>query len=66
LRKQYPKRAVAVLNLVNGCAGYLPPRGLFAMKTYQVNVSLFAEGCLEQTLRQCSHLAQDLEKSSES
>ncbi|MBN1589324.1 MAG: alkaline ceramidase, partial [Pirellulales bacterium] len=62
LRKQFPKRAVAVLNLVNGYVGYLPPKGLFAKKTYQVNISLFNEGCLEQTLHECGHLARRLEQ----
>jgi len=65
LRKQYPERAVAVLNLVNGQAGYLPPAALFAKRAYQADLSLFNAGCLEQTLRECDNLARQLEKNDE-
>jgi hypothetical protein len=66
LRKQFPRRAVAVLNLVNGYAGYLPPRETFEKNTYQANISLLTEGCLEQTLHESSRLLRQLEQYDES
>ena len=47
LRKQFAPRAIAVMNLVNGSAGYLSPRELYATDVYQVWQSPFAAGGLE-------------------
>jgi len=46
-RKLFP-RAVAVMNLVNGSAGYLPPKEFYDQNIYQVWQSPFAAGSLEQ------------------
>lgn len=40
--------AAAVINLVNGSAGYLVPRELYGQKIYQVEQTPFAAGSLEQ------------------
>jgi hypothetical protein len=47
IRGAFPGRAIAVMNLVNGSAGYLPPRELYDKNIYQVWQSPFAEGSLE-------------------
>jgi hypothetical protein len=51
LREELAPRAVAVMNLVNGSAGYLPPRELYSSDIYQVWQTPFAAGCLERTLQ---------------
>lgn len=47
LRKQSPG-AVAVMNLVNGSIGYLPPRELYDRDIYQVTQTPFDRGSLEK------------------
>ena len=47
LRETFKPRAVAVMNLVNGSAGYLPPRAMYDRDVYQVWQSPFAAGALE-------------------
>jgi hypothetical protein len=47
LRDAFKPRAVAVMNLVNGSAGYLPPREMYDRDAYQVWQSPFAAGALE-------------------
>jgi hypothetical protein len=47
LRRTFRDRAVAVMNLVNGSAGYLPPRELYEQDIYQVWQSPYAAGALE-------------------
>jgi hypothetical protein len=47
LRDAFEPRAVAVMNLVNGSAGYLPPREMYDRDAYQVWQSPFAAGALE-------------------
>jgi hypothetical protein len=47
LRRRLRFRPVAVMNLVNGSAGYLPPRELYDHDIYQVRQSPFAAGALE-------------------
>jgi hypothetical protein len=47
LREHFAPRPVAVMNLVNGSAGYLAPRELYEREIYQVWQSPFARGSLE-------------------
>jgi hypothetical protein len=47
LRRQFSPRVIAVMNIVNGSAGYLPPRELYDSDIYQVWQSPFAAGGLE-------------------
>jgi hypothetical protein len=47
LRKRCAGRAVAVMNLVNGSAAYLPPRESYVQDVYQVWQSPYAAGALE-------------------
>jgi hypothetical protein len=49
LRQRFGPRAVAVMNLVNGSAGYLVPRDLLADQ-YQAWQSPFGEGAFEKVL----------------
>ena len=50
LRAEFPRRAVAVLNLTNGAMGYLPPAELYEKDIYQVWQTPFASGSLERVL----------------
>jgi hypothetical protein len=50
LRRAFPGRPVAVLNLVNGSAGYLPPAELHGLDLYQVWQSPFDRGSLERVI----------------
>ena len=54
LRGRVAPRAVAVMNLVNGGYGYLPPRPLFERDAYQVWQSPFAAGSLERLTEACA------------
>jgi hypothetical protein len=47
LRRRFAGRAVAVMNLVNGSAAYLPPREMYDCDVYQVWQSPYAAGALE-------------------
>lgn len=48
LRRQLQPAAVAVMNIVNGYAGYLPPKELYVKNMYAVWQTPFAAGTLEQ------------------
>jgi len=48
LRKQLSDYPVAVMNIVNGYAGYLPPQELYVKNMYAVWQTPFAAGALEQ------------------
>jgi hypothetical protein len=48
LRRAFPDRAVAWLNLVNGSVGYLPPAALYDSDIYQVWQTPFDRGGLEK------------------
>jgi hypothetical protein len=61
LRRRFPGRAIAVINLVNGYAGYLPPADVYPHQAYQVEASSFSPGCLEKTLDVCTELVDRLE-----
>lgn len=47
VRKAYPGVPIAVINIVNGYAGYLPPQGLYDQDMYAVWQTPFAAGSLE-------------------
>lgn len=47
IRKQLSPQAVAVMNMVNGSVGYLPPRELYNKDIYQEWQTPFAAGSLE-------------------
>jgi hypothetical protein len=50
LRSAFAPRHVAVMNLVNGSAGYLPPAELYDRDIYQVWQSPFDRGALEKLI----------------
>jgi hypothetical protein len=50
LRRRFPSSSIAVLNIVNGYASYLPPRADFAIGAYPVRVSYFGIGSMETVL----------------
>jgi len=54
LRRRFAGHAVAVMNIANGCTGYLPPADLYAEDLYQVWQSPFEAGGLEQVLEACA------------
>jgi hypothetical protein len=60
LRREFAPRAIAVLNLVNGSAGYLPPRELYASDVYQVWQSPYAAGGLERVIETADETMQSL------
>ncbi|TZF84020.1 hypothetical protein FW774_11280 [Pedobacter sp. BS3] len=47
LRERFPSYAIAVMNVVNGHIGYLPPQGLYNDDRYAVWQTPFAKGSLE-------------------
>jgi hypothetical protein len=54
LRRFFPGRPVASLNLANGSIGYLAPAGLHGLDLYQVWQSPFAQGSLERLIERAS------------
>ncbi len=54
LRRRFPGRAIAVMNLVNGAIGYLPPAPLHGLDLYQVWQSPFDRGGLEGLIETAS------------
>ncbi|MCS6847127.1 MAG: neutral/alkaline non-lysosomal ceramidase N-terminal domain-containing protein [Anaerolineae bacterium] len=53
LRRRFPNRTIAVLNITNGGYAYLPPREMYARDQYQVWQTPYAAGCLERTIAAC-------------
>ena len=47
LRRQFPNKAIIVMNLTNGSCGYLPPDHLYDLDIYQVWQTPYARGCAE-------------------
>lgn len=47
LRDAFPEHAIAVMNIVNGSVGYLPPRQLYTENAYAVWQTPFAAGSLD-------------------
>lgn len=52
IRKAYPHTPIAVSNIVNGYAGYLPPRDLYDQDMYAVWQSPFEAGSLELLIQE--------------
>lgn len=50
LRRRFPDDRIAVLNIVNGYASYLPPRADYEVGAYPVRVALYAAGAMEKVL----------------
>jgi hypothetical protein len=50
LRRRFPASSIAVLNIVNGYASYLPPREDYAVGAYPVRVALYQVGSMEKVL----------------
>ena len=60
LRRRFPGSSIAVLNIVNGYASYLPPREDYAVGAYPVRVALYQSGSMERGARSGrSHDARD-------
>lgn len=62
LRGRFAPRPVAVMNLVNGSCGYLPPRELYDQDIYQVWQTPFAEGALERLIEACAKGITELQR----
>ena len=60
LRARFPGRAVTVMNLVNGSAGYLPPREMYQKDVYQVWQSPYAAGGLETLIKAAEQSIREL------
>ncbi|HEY4078859.1 MAG TPA: neutral/alkaline non-lysosomal ceramidase N-terminal domain-containing protein [Rhizomicrobium sp.] len=51
MRRRFPDHAVMVLNIVNGNIGYLAPAETYDKPgLYQIKISLFRPGCMEQVI----------------
>jgi hypothetical protein len=60
LRRRFPNHSVAVLNIVNGYASYLPPREDYAVGAYPVRVALYREGSMEAVLQAADRTMREL------
>jgi hypothetical protein len=60
LRDSFPQHTLAVINLVNGSAGYLAPSDLYPGNAYQIQQSPFAAGAFEQLLSAAQAALQQL------
>jgi hypothetical protein len=58
LRSELDGKAVAVINIVNGYAGYLPPESLYAEDTYAVWQTPFEAASLELLIEKTIDIAQ--------
>ena len=58
LRERFPDRAIAVMNVVNGHYGYLPPAHLYNLDLYPVWQTPFGAGSLERLIAACEHAIQ--------
>ncbi|MFI4866130.1 MAG: hypothetical protein ACHQDB_03380 [Steroidobacterales bacterium] len=50
LRRRFPGNSIAVLNIVNGYASYLPPRADYAVGAYPTRVAVYKVGSMERVL----------------
>ena len=62
LRKQLSPKAVAVMNIVNGGVGYLPPQDLYDKDIYQEWQTPFASGSLELLTKTAVKAAEEIFK----
>ena len=60
LRRRFPDHAVVVMNLVNGCCGYLSPPELHDQEVYQVWQSPFDRQALPSLIQTCQRAIADL------
>lgn len=60
LRRQLSPKAVAVMNIVNGSVGYLPPCELYGKDIYQEWQTPFASGSLELLIKTAVQVAREL------
>ncbi len=60
LRRHFPGRAIAVLNITNGGYAYLPPREMYGRDQYQVWQTPYAAGCLERTIAACASAVSEM------
>ena len=62
IRKQFPGHAVMVLNIANGNVGYLAPADTYDKPgLYQIKISLFQPGCMEQVIADTTRSLKQLE-----
>lgn len=62
MRARFPGRSVMVLNIVNGNVGYLAPAETYDKPgLYQIRISLFKPGCLEQVIEDTTDAIKELE-----
>jgi hypothetical protein len=62
IRKRFPGHAVMVLNIVNGNVGYLAPAETYDKPgLYQIKISLFRPGCMEQVIEDTAQSLKVLE-----
>jgi hypothetical protein len=62
LRKQLSPKAAAVMNIVNGAVGYLPPHDLYDKDIYQEWQTPFASGSLELLTKTAVKVAEEIFK----
>jgi hypothetical protein len=60
LRRAFPEYAVAVMNVVNGWSGYLPPQELYDEDLYAVWQTPFERGSLEQLIETCRRVLESM------
>jgi len=60
LRRRFPQQSIAVLNIVNGYASYLPPRADYAVGPYPTRVAVYAPGSMETVLAAADRTIHDL------
>jgi hypothetical protein len=60
LRRRFPQQSIAVLNIVNGYASYLPPRADYAVGPYPTRVAVYAPGSMETVLAAADRTIRDL------
>jgi hypothetical protein len=62
IRARFPGHAVMVLNIVNGNIGYLAPAETYDKPgLYQIKISLFRPGCMEQVIEDTAKSLRELE-----
>jgi hypothetical protein len=62
IRARFPGHAVMVLNIVNGNVGYLAPAETYDKPgLYQIKISLFRPGCMEQVIEDTAKSMKALE-----
>jgi hypothetical protein len=62
LRRRFPDHAIIMLNIVNGNVGYLAPAETYDKPgLYQIKISLFQPGCMEQVIDDTANTLKQLE-----